>query len=378
MVNYLYKEFKSAINTLKFPDSWFWCRCTINPYQGCQHSCIYCDARSARYYVEDFENEVIIKKNIDKILDTKLRNTRSLLPDVIGPGGVCDAYQQIEEEAENTLKILKVIAKHHYPVNIATKNSLILRDIELLEEIGRDTWCTIGFSITTTDDELARFLEPFSSPPSERIKAIKAIKAKAPHIQIGTYLIPILPFLTDTNENLEDIIKKTKEAGGDFLLFSPGLTLRDAQKEYFIKKLQKSSYKEIIASLIEMYRGNIYPPGDYARTIHAKLLNLCEEFNLPFREKRWIPKDFRKWNYKISEFLLNREYETMLRTGKSDNTMKWAGLTLNNFKESIIDLYKNGTLASKKNFSKRIIDLIDPIIKNSKEFNQRKGLDRYL
>jgi len=378
MVKYLHKTFKSAINILKIPDSWFWCRYTINPYQGCQHSCIYCDARSARYYLEDFENEVIIKKDIDKVLDKKLKNTRTLLPDVISPGGVCDAYQQIEEEAENTLKILKIIAKYNYPVNIATKNTLILRDIELLNKIREDTWCTIGFSITTIDDALASFLEPFASPPSERIRAIKVIKKEAPYIQVGTYLIPIIPYLTDNDENLEEIIKKTKEAGGDFILFSPGLTFRDTQKEYFIKKLDNSPHREIIKPLLNLYRENMHLSSNYAKKINLKLYNLCKKYNIAFREKRWVPRDYRKWNYKISEFLLNKEYENMLKTGESDNHMKWAGLTLNNFDESIIDIYKRGELSLKRNFSKRIINLIEPIIKKSKQFNQKRGLDKFL
>ncbi|GAG54627.1 unnamed protein product, partial [marine sediment metagenome] len=140
-----YKEFKTAINKLKYPDSWFWCRYTINPYSGCAHTCIYCDARSDRYYLsQDFETEVIVKSNIDKNLDQRIKRSRTLLPDVIGPGGVCDAYQPIESEVENTLKILRVIKKHNFPVNIATKSNLITRDVDILNKIAKDTWCTVG------------------------------------------------------------------------------------------------------------------------------------------------------------------------------------------------------------------------------------------
>ena len=85
MVEYRYKEYKSVLNKLKYPDSWFWSRYTLNPYSGCAHACIYCDARSQRYYLEDFENEVIIKTNFDKKLDLRLKRARTLLPDVIAP-----------------------------------------------------------------------------------------------------------------------------------------------------------------------------------------------------------------------------------------------------------------------------------------------------
>ncbi|MFX1340997.1 MAG: radical SAM protein, partial [Promethearchaeota archaeon] len=236
MVIYKNKEFKTAINKLKFPDSWFWARYTINPYSGCEHACIYCDARSQRYYLEDFENEVIIKKNIDKKLDHKIKNARKFLPDVIAAGGVNDAYQQIEMEVKNTRKILKILAKYKLPVNIATKSDLVTRDIDLFRKIANDTWCTIGFSITTLDENLAKFLEPFSSTPEERLEALKTIKCQASNVQVGTYFMPIIPFLEDNEENLKAVIKESKEAKADFLLFSPGLTMRDLQAEYFLKK----------------------------------------------------------------------------------------------------------------------------------------------
>jgi len=109
MVKYIYREFKTTINKLKYPDSWFWSRYTLNTYSGCAHACIYCDARSQRYYLEDFENEVIIKTNFDKKLDQRLRRARTFLPDVIAPGGVNDAYQPIEKQIEHTRKVLQVI-----------------------------------------------------------------------------------------------------------------------------------------------------------------------------------------------------------------------------------------------------------------------------
>ena len=289
MVKYRYKEFKSVLNKLKYPDSWFWARYTLNTYSGCAHACIYCDARSQRYYLEDFENEVVIKTNFDRKLDLRFKRARTLLPDVIAPGGVNDAYQPIEREIEHTRKVLQVIAKHRYPINIATKSKLITRDTDILKKIAEDTWCTIGFSITTINEELAKFLEPHSSPPSERLEAIKTIKREAPNIQVGTYMMPIIPFLCDDNQNLEDVIKQSKKVGADFVLFSPGLTMRDSQADYFIKKLKNSKYDYVVKPLLELYKGEIYPPAHYVRKLHSKLLNLCEKYNMAVRVKRWIP-----------------------------------------------------------------------------------------
>ncbi|MFX1391532.1 MAG: radical SAM protein, partial [Promethearchaeota archaeon] len=299
MVKYTYREFKSVFNKLKYPDSWFWARYTLNTYSGCAHACIYCDARSSRYYLDNFENEVIIKTNFDKQLDQKLKKARTLLPDVITPGGVNDAYQPIEKEIEHTRKVFQIIAKHKFPINIATKSSLIKRDIDILKQIAIDTWCTVGFSITTTNQELAKFLEPYSSPPLERLEAIKTIKKTAPMIQVGTYFIPIIPFLEDDDHNLEEVFKLSKQAGADFILISPGLTLRDHQAEYFIKKLKNSDYQYAVKPLLNLYKGQMHPPGEYYKKMHLKLDLLAEKYKLPLRVKRWIPRDFRHSNYKI-------------------------------------------------------------------------------
>ena len=373
------KEFKTALNKLKYPDSWFWCRYTINPYSGCAHTCIYCDARSQRYYLnQDFENEIIVKTNLDKILDKRIKNSRKLLPDVIGPGGVCEAYQPIELEVENTLKILKVIEKHRFPVNIATKSDLIIRDMEILNRIGKDTWCTVGFSITTMNEELARFLEPHSSSPNERLEALKQIKQNAPYVQVGTYFMPIIPFLEDNDENLKAVIKKSKEAGADFVIFAPGLTLRDAQADFFFKKLQESKYNHVVKPLLNLYKGQMGPPKGYVNKIHQKLLTLCQKYDIAVREKRWIPNDYRKWNYKISELLLVKDYKDELATGKSNKSFYWAGLTLNNLEESIINVYKRGELATLKNFNSEIIEFVEPYLKGSKEMNEKTGMDKFI
>lgn len=370
-----YKEFKSTLNKLKYPDSWFWARYTINPYSGCIHRCIYCDARSQRYYLEqDFETEIIVKIDLDKKLDYKIKRARSLLPDVVGPGGVCDAYQPAEKEVQNTRKILEVLLKYKFPINVATKSNLIIRDLDILKQIAKDTCCTIGFSITTTNEELAKFLEPYSSTPSERLKAINVIKQQTPHIQIGTYFIPIIPYLEDDDDNLEDVIRHSKKAGADFILFSPGLTLRDAQAQFFINKLKNSEYNGVVKPILELFKGKIYPPVDYIQKCHQKLYKLCQDYNMAIRIKRWIPSDYRKWNYKISELLLNKEYTDYVRTGRINNNMKWAGLHLNNLDDSIVNLYKKGKLSELKNFSKDIIEVVTPYLENIKDTN---GLERF-
>jgi len=377
MIKYTHREFKSTLNKLKFPDSWFWARYTLNTYSGCAHACIYCDARSQRYYLEDFENEVVIKTKFDKKLDARLTRARTLLPDIIAPGGVNDAYQPIEEKVENMRKTLQVIVKHRYPAIIMSKSKLITRDIDLFKQIAKDTWCTAGCSITTADEELASFLEPYASSPAERFEAMRVIKENAPEVQVGTFLIPIIPFLEDNLENLEAIVKQTKDIGGDFVLFSPGLSMRDSQATYFIKKLKESKYNHIVEPLLNLYQGQMHPSGEYVKKVNKIMLSLSKKYDIPLRLKRWIPKDYRRWNYKISELLLNKNYYDTLE-GKPYKTMMWAGLNLNNLDESIIDVYKRGELSKLRNFTRKVIDYVEPYLKKAPELTQKKGLDKFL
>ncbi len=377
MVQYRYQEFKTVLNKLKFPDSWFWVRYTINPYSGCQHACIYCDARSDRYYVQDFENEVVIKEKIDKKLDLRIKRARTMLPDIVGAGGVNDGYQQIEEKVENTRSLLKVIAKYNYPLNIATKSKLITRDIDLFNQIANDSWCAVGFSISTVNEDLAKFLEPYSSTPTERLDALRTIKKEAPKVQVGTYFIPIIPFMEDDDANLENVIKQSKESGADFVLFAPGLTLRDSQAQYFINKLKNSKYKDVVKPMLELFKGEQHPNWEYCIKINKKLLNFCKQYEIAFRIKRWIPSDYRKWNYKISEMLLNKAYEDEIQ-GISDNAMKWAGLNLNNLDKSILDVYEKGELSKLRNFNKAVVEFVEPLLKSVRESKKKSGLAKFL
>ena len=100
---FIEKEYKSIINKRKWIDSWFWERYSINPYNGCHFGCIYCDARSGKYHMpEQFEEEIVIKKHVAQMLDTRLTRARTFMPDIVGIGGVTDCYQLAEKIYKNT------------------------------------------------------------------------------------------------------------------------------------------------------------------------------------------------------------------------------------------------------------------------------------
>jgi len=366
MTTYQEKEFKSILNKHKFIDSWFWNRYGINPYNGCQFGCIYCDSRSEKYHLPtDFENDIVIKKNIGKMLDKRLTNARTLLPDVVALSGTCDPYQRAEAKFRNTRQCLEVLEKHRYPVHIITKSKLVLRDLDLLEEIGKNNWACVSITITTTNAEIAHFLEERVASPKIRFDTIKTIKEKARQVQVGGLFIPIVPYLCDIDSNLEDMIKKTKEAGADYILFGGGMTMRDMQAKWFLRYL-KEKYPELIEKYEKLYQfrynpdsyeGTYEPKRSYVMKIHKKLFALCEKYNLVYRIKRFIPDDFRRINYLIAEKLLNEAYRLQM-LGKPWSNLHWAGQNIQNLKESIADVAKRNQLQEIRNVNEEIESFI--------------------
>lgn len=352
MPEFIEKTFKSILNKKKFIDSWFWDRYSINPYNGCLFGCVYCDARSAGYFMpEDFENQITIKESVGDMLDQRLSRARKLLPDVVGIGGVTDCYQPAEKKYRNTRQCLEVLAKHHYPVHLATKSTLVLEDLDILNQIGKDTWCTVSVSIPTVNPEFAGFLDFRSPSPQKRLDVVKQIKKDAPDVQTGILLIPMVPFMGDATEDLVQMVRSAKDAGADYLLFGGGMTMRDRQALWFLKRL-KTDFPELIAKYEKLfsfryqpqtYDGKHSPPLDYLLPRHRQLLKLCQENQLSYRIQRFIPHDYRKTNYVIAEMLFNEAYEKQL-LGSYGKKLYWAAQNIQQLIEPIEDVARRGAL----------------------------------
>ncbi len=366
MVEFVEREFKSILNKRRFVDSWFWDRYGINCYNGCQFGCIYCDSRSSKYQMPyDFENNIIVKKNVGEMLDRRISNARTLLPDVVGMSGASDPYQPAEARYGNTRECLRVLEKHRYPVHIGTKSNLVLRDLDLLEEIGKNSWCCVSVTITTANPGVAGFLERKAPAPDTRFEIIKTIKEKTEHIQAGVLLIPVVPCLCDSDENLGEMAEKAAESGADYLLFSGGMTMRDLQALWFTKHL-KEKYPEFLRAYEDLYQFR-YNPGSYEGTyeprrgytlkINRKMLSLCEKHRLPYRIKRFIPDDYRRENYLIAEKLLNEAYRLQI-SGKTWTNIFWAGMNIQNLRESIADIAGRNELHKIRNVNDEIESLI--------------------
>ena len=208
----------------------------MNIYRGCTHDCIYCDSRSKCYGMKhDFE-DIEVKKNAPELLEKVLRSKRKKC--MIGTGAMCDPYMHCEEELKLTRRCLELIDKYEYGVAIQTKSDRILRDLDILKSINKKAKCVVQMTLTTYDEKLCKVLEPDVSTTKERVETLKVFRDNG--IPTIVWLSPILPFINDTKDNLEGILDYciTAQVYG-IICFEMGLTLREGNREYFYKALDK-------------------------------------------------------------------------------------------------------------------------------------------
>lgn len=223
---------KTILQRAKNTAEWFGIDYNMNLYKGCCHKCIYCDSRSNCYQVEDFDR-VRAKQNEIDILNQELRSKRK--KGVIGIGAMSDTYNPFEKECKITRKALELISYYNFGISIETKSDLIVRDIDLFKEINSKADLILKFTITTADDYLSKNIEPGVCVSSKRLEAMKKISTEG--LFVGTLLTPIIPFITDSEENIKEVIRLSAENGAKFVFSMGGVTLRENQREYFYEKL---------------------------------------------------------------------------------------------------------------------------------------------
>lgn len=188
---------KTILNRVESPDigmAW-----SMNPYQGCEHGCIYCYARNTHNYWGysaglDFEQKVLYKKDAPQLLEQQLKK-KNWKPEPIMLAGNTDCYQPAEQTLGITREILKVLWKYRHPVGIITKNSMVLRDLDLLQPMAENRLLRVSISLTTLDEKLRRLLEPRTASVKARLKTIEVLAAKG--IPVNVMMAPIIPGLND-------------------------------------------------------------------------------------------------------------------------------------------------------------------------------------
>ena len=241
---------KTIVTKVKKPAAWFGADYNMNIYRGCAHHCIYCDSRSDCYRDTSF-NTVKVKENALQIIRDDLR--RKVKSGVVATGAMSDPYNPLEQKLHLTRNSLELINAFDFGVAIDTKSSLVTRDIDILNDIKSHSPVAVKITITTSDDDLCKIIEPNVTLSSKRFEALKSLSEAG--IFCGVLMMPILPFINDTEENITEIVCQAKKAGARFIYPAFGMTLRQGSRDYYYKKLDEH-FPGIKEKYMARYRNN--------------------------------------------------------------------------------------------------------------------------
>ena len=222
---------KTILSKVKYGNEWYGIDYNMNLYRGCSHGCIYCDSRSNCYHIENFDIVRGKENALNILLEQELSKKRE--KGVIGIGSMSDTYNPLEEVYEITRGALRIISKYGFGVSIDTKSDLILRDLDLLKKINERNNVIVKFTITTPSDELSKIIEPNVCLSSKRLQVIKELSDNG--IFVGIIMNPVLPFITDSEEDIRELVKLAYENGAKFIHTFMGMTLRENQRDYYFE-----------------------------------------------------------------------------------------------------------------------------------------------
>ncbi|ANY74561.1 SPL family radical SAM protein [Paenibacillus ihbetae] len=277
---------KQTLNRVKeerMPFDW-----SINPYRGCGHGCSFCYARAFQSFIgmgaeDEFQHHIFMKTNAAEALAKQLSDAaakfghdieamrRSIGQVTIGTA--TDPYQPIEGKAEITRECLKLLAKYRISTSITTRSPLVLRDMDILTRM-EDV--SVNISLNTLDADLIRKLEPASPHPASRLEAVWRLSSAG--IRTGVFAAPVLPYLTDGEEGLRELLSRVKEHGASFAMISLLRLSRDVKKWYM--ETLKLHFPEVVQSYRELYRAGAYAEEQYVRSFKMMAARLLSEYGL--------------------------------------------------------------------------------------------------
>jgi DNA repair photolyase len=272
-----YENPKNIVNKVTSPDLGM--MYSMNPYQGCEHGCIYCYARNSHEYWgfsagTDFESKIIVKKNAPALLEKFILNP-NWHPVPISVSGNTDCYQPLERKFEITRNLLKVFVKYRHPLGMITKNGLILRDVDLLADLAKDNLVQVYISITTLNEDLRRVMEPRTASGIKRLKTVEGL-AKA-GVPVGIMNAPVIPGLN--HHEIPDILKAAADHGA----LSAGMTVVRLNGsigrifEDWLRKNFPDRFEKVWNQICDLHGGNVNDSqfgrrmvgqGNFAESIH--------------------------------------------------------------------------------------------------------------
>ena len=270
---------RSIINKVpgasRMPFSW-----TLNPYRGCSHACVYCFARRTHEYLDldaglDFESKIVVKVNAPELLRKQLTSSR-WAGDHIAMGTNVDPYQRVEGRYRLMPGILEALCDARNAFSILTKGTLVLRDLDLLREAAEVADVSVNISVGFIDEMLWRKVEPGTPAPRARLSVCRTLTDAG--IGCGVLMAPILPYLTDSPDQLEATVWAIAAAGARSL--TPlVLHLRPGAREWYLAWL-KREYPKLVPQYQELYRNGAYAPKAYQRSISARVAQLARRYGV--------------------------------------------------------------------------------------------------
>lgn len=232
---------------------------SMNPYQGCEHGCIYCYARNSHEYWGysaglDFERKILYKTNAPQLLEVKLKS-KNWKPQAIMFSGNTDCYQPIEKKLEITRKMLGVLWKLKHPASMITKNALILRDLDILKEMAKLNLVHVSISITSLSEETRRVLEPRTTTIKKRLETVKILSENG--IPVNVMMAPIIPGIN--NHEILSLAKKVVECGAKSIAYTV-VRLNGAIGQIFrdwVRKTYPNKAKKILHQIQECHNGQL-------------------------------------------------------------------------------------------------------------------------
>lgn len=253
---------------------WFGIDYHMNLYKGCSYGCIFCDSRSDAYHIDNFD-EIRSKVDALKILEEELASKQ--LKGVVSFGTLSDPYNEKEEEYKITRGALELIKKYGFGVSIDTKSDLILRDVDLLKEIQENNNVIIKVSVCTFDDKLAKILEPNVISSTKRFSVVKELRNAG--LYAGILLMPVLPFITDNEENIRKCVELASENQAKFIYTKMGMTLRKKVREYFYEHIDQF-YPGLSNDYQTVYEKNLVCSPLKYRDLLELFVNECSKHHL--------------------------------------------------------------------------------------------------
>ncbi len=280
---------KSILNKHRRRDSWFLDDYSLNPYINCQFGCVYCYIHGGRYGKRI--GGIAVKINAPSLLERELRNLyKAKKFGFIALSSSTEPWQPIENRYMITRKCLEIVLRYRFPIHVLTKSDLVLRDFNILKLINENAILPVDLSdkincglfltvsLSTIDEGIARIFEPHAPPPSRRLDIIE--KAVNNGICAGVAYIPVLPYISDSTDTLEEMVLEAKSHGARYVFFG-ALTLEGKGKRAFFSIIERE-FPELLNKYQRLYRTSFQPSREYQNRLYSIARSLCRKYNVKY------------------------------------------------------------------------------------------------